>query len=97
MTAQPSLFDISPVKHDFDGSTYERAKDCKRLNRQFDAVEKLMKDGKWRSLRDISLELDFPEASVSARLRDMRKPRFGAYVVERRRVDCDLFQYRVKL
>lgn len=92
---QLAMFEPNPVLHDFDGDTYEPAKDKVRLNRQLDKVKSLMLDGVWRSLRDISLETGFPEASISARLRDLRKPRFGALNVERRRVDCDLFQYRI--
>lgn len=36
-----------------------------------------------------------PEASVSARLRDFRKLRFGGHTVERRYVEVGLFEYRV--
>ena len=36
-----------------------------------------------------------PEASVSARLRDLRKPAFGGHTVERQYVERGLFRYRV--
>ena len=39
----------------------------------------------WITLRDLSNRLGIPEASVSARLRDLRKPRFGGFTVLRRR------------
>lgn len=79
----------------FDGTDLRR-EDHSRLRKQFSEVQQLMSDGKWRTLREIGGALRFPEASVSARLRDMRKPKFGAYVVERRRVmDSTYYEYRV--
>jgi len=35
------------------------------------------------------------EASVSARLRDLRKAKFGAHTIERQRVSAGLFRYRM--
>ena len=35
-----------------------------------------------------------PEASVSARLRDLRKKRFGSHIITRRYVSDGLWQYR---
>jgi len=81
----------------FDGATYEPEKDQVRLGRQAQAVFDLMIDGDWRTLREISLQLGYPEASVSARLRDFRKSRFGGYDIERRRIgDGGLFEYRIR-
>lgn len=79
----------------FDGLTYEPAKDKERLSRQIVQVRHMMQDGRWRTLHDISVATGFPEASVSARLRDLRKERFGAWTVERRRCERGLWQYRV--
>lgn len=69
----------------FDGRTYDPELDYARLGKQMRKVFSLMRDGRWRTLRDISELTEQPEASVSARLRDLRKPKFGAYTVERRR------------
>ncbi len=41
--------------------------------------------GWWWTLREISQHTGDPEASISARLRDLRKARFGAHTVNRRR------------
>lgn len=80
----------------FDGSTFEAEKDAERLGRQFVAVRDLMKDGKWRTLREISSITKGPETSISARLRDLRKERCGSFQVERRRAsDTGLHEYRV--
>ena len=75
----------------FDGETYDHAKDSPRLTTQYRAVFALMLDGGWRTLREISSSTGFPEASISARLRDMRKKRFGEHTVKHRRRDGDNF------
>jgi hypothetical protein len=94
---QPSLFDPTPPP-DFGGATYEPDHDRGRLARQLGRVKALMLDGQWRTLREIAAATGDPEASASARLRDMRKVRFGAYTLERRRRDeavRGIFEYRV--
>lgn len=70
---------------DFDGETYEPKHDRVRLNRQLSKVWAVMLDQKWRTLKEISHLTDQPEASISARLRDLRKERFGSHRVERER------------
>lgn len=81
----------------FDGSTYDPARDRARLQRQLARVREIMRDGQWRTLAELAAETGAPEASVSARLRDLRKQKFGALFVERRRVPGEngLHTYRV--
>ena len=82
----------------FDGATYEPALDKHRLSNQLQAVTFLVIDGAWRTLQEIADELDIPSQSASARLRDLRKSRFGSHRVERRRRGegkRGLFEYRV--
>lgn len=69
----------------FDGDTYIAKYDGGRLRQQLARVRGVMVDGMWRTLSEISGLTGDPEASVSARLRDLRKPKFGAWVVQRRR------------
>ena len=79
----------------FDGATVE-ACDTDRLSTQMLKITSLMADGWWHTLQEIGEAVDAPEASVSARLRDLRKVRFGGFTVERRRRgDGGLFEYRV--
>jgi hypothetical protein len=84
-----------------DGATYDHARDGERLHCQHDRVFALMKDGAWRSLAAIASHTGDPPASVSARLRDFRKPRFtnlyGQTDLERRYVCRGLFEYRLVL
>ena len=44
--------------------------------------------GGWLTLGEISELTAYSEASVSAQLRNLRKPKFGGYVVEKRRRRC---------
>jgi hypothetical protein len=79
----------------FDGSTYVPERDQMRLTAQAMRVWAAMVDGQWRTLREIAELADAPETSVSARLRDFRKQRFGSHVVEREFVRRGLFRYRL--
>lgn len=94
---QPSLLDWVPpsILGDRDGSTFDRKRDGARLNGQAEDVFRLMRDGEWRTLRTIAEETGHPEASVSARLRDFRKPHLGGFTVERQRLDGGAWAYRV--
>ncbi len=74
----------------FDGATYDPDKDKERLTSQLKRVTFLMSDGEWRTLQEITAAVDgSSEAGISARLRDLRKPKFGGYLVEKRRVEED--------
>ena len=81
----------------FDGDTYDHDVDGKRLGKQMRLVGSFMGTGKWWTLQEISLATGYPEASISARLRDLRKPRFGEHTVERRRCaeGAGTWEYRV--
>jgi len=39
----------------------------------------------WMTLGELARKTSFPEASISAQLRHMRKPEYGGYPVEKRR------------
>jgi hypothetical protein len=55
----------------------------------------MMSHGGWRTLAEIHQETGDPEASISAQLRHLRKPRFGGYVVNRRRRSGGLWEYQL--
>ena len=79
----------------FDGRTFSDAQDGERLRTQLFRVRMLMLDGAWRTLAEIETKLDCPQASISARLRDLRKEKFGALTVDRQRRTRGTFEYRV--
>ena len=68
-----------------DGATFDPEHDLARLNAQHRRVYEVMADGAWHSLPYIAAMTGDPEASISARLRDFRKARFGGHTVNRRR------------
>lgn len=77
------------------GPAFDQDRDGERLTAQLERVKRLMLDGRWRTLAEISEATGDPHASVSAQLRHLRKRRFGAWTVERRHVSHGLFEYRV--
>lgn len=80
------MTDLSLFDQDRDGDTYDRKADRWRLNKQHVRIYMVMRDADWYTLMYLSMQTGDPEASISARLRDFRKERFGGHVVERRRV-----------
>ena len=83
----------------FDGPAYEAALDRHRLTGQIQRIHALMIDGAWRTLGEIEDATGDPQASISAQLRHLRKPRFGSFVIEKQRRGqgkSGLFEYRMK-
>lgn len=84
---------------DFDGETYEPDRDHARLTGQLQRVADVMRDGRWRTYAEIEAVTGDPPQSISARLRDLRKEKFGGFTVERRIRDearsAGLWEYRV--
>lgn len=83
----------------FSGAALDPIRDTERLKRQIDCLRKYALDGRWRSVQTLTSELrvayphvGFPENSVSAQLRNLRKEHFR---VERRHVRNGLHEYRL--
>lgn len=82
----------------FSGPAYEPIVDEIRLTKQIGRIFNLMIDGEWRTLQEIQETTGDPQASISAQLRHLRKKRFGAHTVDKRRRDEDikgLWEYRM--
>jgi len=79
----------------FDGVDYQHDRDFSRLKNQGERVYRFVQNGEWTTLREISAATGAPEASVSAHLRDLRKPKFGGHIVEKQYVGSGIYQYRV--
>ncbi len=79
----------------FSPPTFDPRHDAARISTQLAKVRDLMADGQWRTLREISDATGAPEASASARWRDLKKL---GYTTQRERVGDPargLWRYRV--
>ena len=92
MTKDLSIRTPGPL---FDGPGIE-PQDVQRLGTQLEAVRRIMRTGRWVTLAELAAATGGSEAGVSARLRDLRKPRFGSMRIDRRRVGGGLFEYRMQ-
>jgi len=82
----------------FRGSDYSPELDGKRLTGQIRRIHDLMKDGRWRTLSEIEFYTGDPQASISAQLRNLRKPEFGSHIIVKRRrgePSHGLWEYRM--
>jgi hypothetical protein len=86
MTAQPSLF---------DGPDLDRDLDDPRLTSQLAVIYRLLKSGRWWKLHELAAVSGASEAGASARIRDLRKPKFGNHQIARRRISGGLYEYRM--
>lgn len=86
-----------PAKRAFDGESYEPGQDHKRLRAQLVKLKTIMSDGGWHTLDELALELGCKEQSASARIRDLRKSKYGAHVVKRERIEGGLFRYQLQM
>ena len=79
----------------FNGADYVPERDNVRLGNQLLRVKAAIASGQWKTLSELAHETGDPEASISAQLRHLRKPRFGSFNIERRHVSNGLYQYRL--
>lgn len=90
------MTDLAHTPHR-DGITYDHARDGVRLAEQHQRVWNAVKDGNWRTPKELELATGYSWASISARLRDFRKPRFGSHGVDRESRGNGLFVYRLRI
>ena len=69
----------------FNGHSYNAAKDYSRLAGQLRTIFEIMKDGVWRTTKEIADILGSPNlSSVEANLRNLRKPENGGHQILRK-------------
>jgi hypothetical protein len=78
----------------FDGSTYDAARDEVRLSGQLQNVRQILSDNRWHTLSEIAQRIGGSEAGISARIRDLRKVRFGNHKIDRQHIGGGLWRYR---
>lgn len=83
------------------GPAYDRNLDEPALADQRNRIREFMLNaghaGYWVTLAEIHEHTGYPEASISAQLRHLRKERFGGYEVQkRRRAEQRVWEYRLE-
>ncbi len=88
------------VEPHFDGRTYDHRIDGRRLKGQLQIIREYMlaRAWQWVALDELERVTGYPGGSISARIRDLRKPKFGGYEVEgrRRKPQGGTWEYRVR-
>lgn len=76
-------------------STLIPSRDASRLARQLALVRAAMSDGQPHTLAELARAASCSTASASARVRDLRKPRYGAHTVSRTYIDNGVWEYAI--
>jgi len=79
----------------FAGKSYQAAFDYDRLSDQLKVVHRIMSDGRWHFLPELVEALGCKEQSASARVRDLRKEKYGSHNIQTERVSGGLYRYRM--
>lgn len=82
----------------FHGSDYDPALDKARLTGQLRRLYDVIRDGTWRTLRELEDATGIGQASVSAQLRNLRKAPHDMTIEKRRRGNArsGLWEYRLR-
>jgi hypothetical protein len=96
MSEHPTRYD-APL---FGGKTFDEELDSARLTKNLEKIRDYMLSHEgFRTPSEIRRWLNLPpETEITARLRDLRKPKFGAYEVTARRrwLGGGVYEYRVR-
>lgn len=82
------------IPQPYAGSTLDQA-DLPRIEFLVERVRKQLLRGEWLTLAYLSAVCKGSEASVSARIRDLRKEQWGGYFVEKKRLESGIWLYRI--
>lgn len=75
----------APIPTLFDGPNYSDQHDAVRLSGQLARVFETMRDQVWRTVPELAEIIGGSHTGISARLRDLRKAKFGGHTVDSRR------------
>lgn len=85
----------------FDGSDIKPERDNARLSGQIQRVYDVMSSGRYMTHAQIRLAIrgkfgvEDKETSISAQVRNLRKPRFGGHTIQSRHIKNGLYEYRI--
>lgn len=89
---QESLLDWQPPEP--RGTTYDKARDGARLNAQCLGCLRIWQDGRKRSLAEMRQLTGYPEASISARYRDLKR---AGYPMRKEHIGNGLWLYWMQI
>ncbi len=89
------MIELAQPELRFNGADYVPERDNARLTGQIQRVWDCMSDQKWRTLKEIEAVTGDPQASISAQLRHLRKPRFGGHALNKEYIGAGLFRYQL--
>jgi len=97
-TREEQVQDMVEFVGKFDGKHFDAEKDQARLTAQMKGIYKVLQGAKvWMTVAEIEGETDYPQPSISAQLRNMRKAKFGSLDVRGRyRQGTRIFEYKLK-
>jgi hypothetical protein len=85
------------------GPDFDPLLDSDRIQKQMERIREVMllasEANKWLTLAEIEQVTRYPQASISAQLRHLRKDAFGSYIVRKRRREPayrGIWEYLVK-
>lgn len=91
---QFNLGDTVTLDGPADGDTFDSSRDEERLNTQRRRLWAVISDGQWHTAGELEEAVGANWAALSARVRDLRKPRFGGHTIESQCVRRGLWRYR---
>lgn len=77
------------------GPAYDEAIDGARIGKQMTDIRNLMVTGAAYTLAELERRTGYPQSSISAQLRHLRKERFGGYDVQKRRRTEGTWEYYI--
>ncbi len=84
------------MSQDFDGATYDKARDGGRLQRQLATIKGIMFDHKPHTLTELAGCAGCLTTSASARVRDLRKAKHGGHTVTRKNIGGGVWEYTLQ-
>lgn len=93
MSEYQNRFDYTPPDYGPETTPEEEV----RYSEQQEAIRMLLCDGVERSSLEICIALQLPTTTrVDSRIRDLRKPKHGAWAIDCRRCEDGVYRYQMK-
>jgi hypothetical protein len=62
---------------------------------QLQKVKQILELGAWVTLYELARLVEASECGVSSRIRDLRKYKYGGYIIVKRKINPNTYQYRL--